>query len=528
MNILSDSLCGKIKVTGAKGIYGLSIDEIRKIIAEAYESDGKKIPSIKGLNRGQLCYLLNQTTLGKTLILTSQPQSDQSFSDNVDVVGIKSEQSSTSGTKIIPDKKKKISIKNKGDSIIENKPSLERKNKNEKDFPDKQKKNSIKNKGEPIIENKPSSEKINEGESIIENKPSSEKKNKTEKSFSDKNQLSIKSKTDCKTLGGLLNSKNSCYLDSTLLSLFFHENDFINKYILEVDLSKQKIDGQFLKSFKNLYDITQTIQNDLRTIKKNIRTGLNTYCTSLRSNFAKHQKIYQELIGTISKINWINADLEPIDVILRLNLIFQLPNPAEVQLTSYGTNNDLTDMVLTTTEDRMFSYKIIVDTFEIGKIKNNKIVQLNQILPLESFVNKTTINELSACNFFISGDKKKAYSKRIESIIFMNSPLLYIHISRVANNEMIGGLGKIKLLTPIIPNESIKMQNEKYLYLRAIIVHHGKANGGHYTAYLNCDKVWYHYNDAGFTKMIKIGSYDKLIGLNSNYVLSNGTDYLYM
>ena len=123
---------------------------------------------------------------------------------------------------------------------------------------------------------------------------------------------------------------------------------------------------------------------------------------------------------------------------------------------------------------------------------------------------------------------QKAFSKRVEKKTYLKSPLLYVHIGRVADQVNIGGKGKIKITTSIVPTLIITMEKQNPLILTAILVHHGKATGGHYTAYLNCNGLWYAYNDMGYKSLSLIGDYNEMLKNEGDIILKNATDYFYM
>jgi len=531
MSTLSSDLCGKIKVNGAPGVLGMGVDDIRNEIIKFYKLEGKSLPSLKGLSRCQLCHLLSQTTGGFDLIKSGQSQKTppvDSTTTKKTPIGTKSTISPKKtpiGTKpTISPKKTPIGLKNKpcpADSIHASDPHY---------VCNPLTGNWIKIGGEAynnlvkqgiISESKPVSD-------IPPTIPPSELPSEPPVNYCDK-------------LGGLLNDLQSCYLDSTLLSLFFTDNDYVKKNILDVDLKKlniiKKKDTPFeaiipLASLPKLYAITESIQKDLKVLRDSIHEGKVVVCTLLRQHLGDHQKIYETEVGPLSSINWKNDQQEPLDVMVRLDTIFSLPDPAIISLSSYGTNlkKDFTpeNLTLVTHEERKHTFKVLVDAFEIGQIEKGKVVPLNGVLNLDQFISQTKVVPLEACNYFISADKKKAFSTRIEILTFLGSPLLYVHLGRVVDQSLIGGSGKTKLTTKIIPPPKIKMSKGKDLELSSMIIHHGLASGGHYTGYLNCQGIWYYYNDVGYIKLVKIGDYEKLMKDKGPEIFANATDYFYM
>jgi hypothetical protein len=636
MSIPSNDLCGKIKVPGAPGLQGLSVDELRKKITDVFLADLIPVPSFKGLTRGQLCHLLTISKSGTTFIqslvttpVKPQPVKPQPVKPQPAVSTVIPE---TTPSKIPIKKLTGFQILMKEQMTILQKKGLPLTNLFQKtdtmwkDLSATQKteydnkanisitspiKTPIKyknipcqskhrNAGNPLYicnsltgkwikiggttynelvkkgvmvpstitfssaaegqkaeKQKAEKQKVDEQKAVKQKteKQKAEKqkaeKQKAEKQKAEKHkaekqkvdeQKAEKQKVDeqkapkkCSDLGGLINSQSSCYLDSTLLGLFIKDNEFIKDNILYKDLSTIEMiyhkglpDQKTLKltELPELYEISKKIQADLVVIYNEIKTGVANVCTQLRNHLTEHQKIYKAVFGPLTQTNWTTAQQEPLDVILRLDTIFNLPEPAIVSLKSYGSNNKK-DLTLVTEGERMVPFNIITDVFSIANISGNNIVDKKEIFLLDDFINKVTTSTLSPCNYFISADKKMAFKHRIEHYDVVKSPLLYIHLTRIADKAMLGGQGKVKLTTHVMPSEKLKMSSGS-LDLVSIIIHHGASGGGHYTCYLNCLGNWYSYNDIGFTKLVPVGTFIKMMETKGTEILSNATDFIYM
>ena len=525
-------LCGKIKISGAPGIYGMGVDEMRKQIVQIYNQEKIQVPSFQGLSRKQLCQLLTLSKSGLELIKKSQVE--QQSKKKPAESQIPSEQQIPIEPQIsiesqIPMKPKvpmkpKIQVKPK----IPMKPKIKVKPK----IPMKPKipiKPKI--KVEPKIQMKPEKPIT----PPIITPPVITPPIITPAVIVPE----IFTTMDCSKYGGLLNQLSSCYLDSTLLALLFKNNEYINKNILNVNLSKIKLiikKGTAqesiipLNSLPDLYQVTQQIQEDLKTIKNNILKGTVETCTFLRKHLDTHQKIYVKQIGPLNQINWINAQQEPLDVMLRLDTIFNLPEAAIIRRTGSGTFQDAQTAKLITKQEISFPVKIIIDALSISQVDviKGKINNITKTLDLTSFINTSNIIDLGYCNYYISPDNKKIYSKRIEQLVYIQSPMLYVHVGRIADQIFIGGHGKIKITTPILPSLDLPMQNQSPLRLTAILIHHGGVSGGHYTSFLNCNDLWYSYNDVGFQSLKLIGDFKSLLLLQGSTLLGHATDYFYM
>ena len=109
-----------------------------------------------------------------------------------------------------------------------------------------------------------------------ENKQEQMRYRMTPQKFIKKCDISLK---DCQQLGGLINTGDSCYLDSVLFALLAIPNKFVNKYIL-----LKKITNNKSKSFLEL------LQKYLIYLTEEIRIK-NTFqvCTPFRNIIKKHQ-----------------------------------------------------------------------------------------------------------------------------------------------------------------------------------------------------------------------------------------------
>jgi ubiquitin C-terminal hydrolase len=66
---------------------------------------------------------------------------------------------------------------------------------------------------------------------------------------------------------------------------------------------------------------------------------------------------------------------------------------------------------------------------------------------------------------------------------------------------------KKKVTTYISLPETLSLRKND-MSLVGFVVHHGNANGGHYTAFFVCDSVWYSYDDIRSTAQTKkVGEY---------------------
>jgi ubiquitin C-terminal hydrolase len=267
--------------------------------------------------------------------------------------------------------------------------------------------------------------------------------------------------------------KNSCYLDSILVSLF-HYND-INIINYPLINYKNKILNIKAKNIKNeLFEIFEIISQ--RKISKK-RNNCSLLRTLLNDFYNKLIKIYPEKATIFENENWINSQLDVFEFLNLFDNIFNIPNSLK-----FREGNNL--------NNSNFFYNIPIDLL----INKNKVF-IKKIFP--SF--KIKNNKLIIQTTLLKGDK------------------LFLKIFR--------NLGNYKLETKIIPSKTLKLPDNNFdLYLNSIIIHYGDNIGGHYICLYKFNDKWFEYDDMNLPPSY-IGSLNKIIQ-NDNYI-SNIVGLLY-
>lgn len=336
-------------------------------------------------------------------------------------------------------------------------------------------------------------------------------------SIYNKNELCTLLTKPCANMGGLVNENNSCYFDSFLVAMLHDSDDFIK--IIKT--------APYAESNNTLNAVAEEIRATLIQISNSIEKGSITKCTNLRLLATKYDSLYCDIfkIKRASKItypfdmlDWKHSQLEPSDVVKLLNRVFRIPNDVNFHQTLYGSNKKRKvlrkiDMELVVTENKITNFAGIY-------IDAEHLFMSSQLL-LKKFIPKHK-NEVifdDSSNYW-KPQNGKSYRRKIEVITYKSAPRLFIHIARLFAGE--------KLTTEVVAPIKVKLRdNKRNLYLKSIIVHHGHAEGGHYTAMLECGGEWYHYNDIAYTKLKKIGSYDDLLKYKDGYVFKNCTNIMY-
>lgn len=353
--------------------------------------------------------------------------------------------------------------------------------------------------------------------------------------------------TDCDKLGGLLNKASSCYVDSALMVLFYADNQFVNQYLLEADISTLNLtkntvnaQGKIIKTMipladLQLYKLVKQIQKDLMLIKTQLVSGSKGTCSLFRHHLQQYIEMYNEsdLGSKLKEFNWETAQQEPRDLLIRLFDIFGVPDLAKVRYTTYVTDVvdkcSGPDLIKVTDQTRQENININIDIGEISDISISPTtgdidyVIKDKPLQLSSFINRSQCVKFTKPSDYFKFHQK-AYPMYIKHTQYLEAPLIWFHVDRKAPTG--------KLTTPIIPFQILKLGDDgQELHLMGIIVHLGGGEGGHYMSYINCGGVWYFYNDLIKDKPFKaIGTYEDMLKDESGgvTVITDSTDYFFM
>jgi ubiquitin C-terminal hydrolase len=302
---------------------------------------------------------------------------------------------------------------------------------------------------------------------------------------------------DCSNLQvSLSNINNSCYLDSIIVAILKGDAKHI---FLDAEINKYK--GMSSK-------IAEDIKKELTYLSSSNNKKL--YCTDLRKLLQRYQDEYHKHVFKIERIDWIRSQSEPLDFMRFMNIIFKIPDLLKVQRESWGSTGKK------------------VPLSKMTRVGGVKTTQTN-FTTLLDLIGHTEINisdyypkhiehtEFDKDNEWRPSPVKEAFTRRTERTTYLSTPFLHIHLNRLTYAG--------KLDTTVIPRLKMKLkENRKNIYLRSMIVHHGKGDGGHYTCIYECSGLWYHYDD--LRKNIQlVGSFEDL--LDQKKYLKNSTDLFY-
>lgn len=301
----------------------------------------------------------------------------------------------------------------------------------------------------------------------------------------------------------LSNESNSCYLDSLLVALFNDNNDMIKKMFLETKL--KETDDKLIK-------IAEEIRQELIIIYDIIQNGnQNFFCKNLRKlfhNYYIHKKMENK--------DWKNEQLEPFDVLNLLQEIFAIKSKTKYNIKVYGANNKKNKKLI---RNNIITDNNFISNIEMEQMKNKELM-LKKIYP------KYTDNVLFDNNNLWKPTSNDKYKYKITMKKYLAGKFLFIHVNRNIINYTTGY--KNKLNTKIIPEIKMKLKDNKFnIYLRSMIIHHGEAEGGHYTTIYECKGLWYEYDDISNNKKKLLGTFENICNINNSYYLKNLTNLIY-
>jgi len=315
----------------------------------------------------------------------------------------------------------------------------------------------------------------------------------------------------CDNIRGLNFTGNSCYLDSTLVSLFAVPTAFANN-LINMDLSTAGVSLSHCGETK-ADDIKnrQIIQAQLKLIMESIR-GSGFFvknCINLRKT----------LKACPDSEDYFDENIKDAGEFLGYILRMFPVNIAQKRVVTYGTKNmdlvnpPMTDLVLTSVKiDSNASVVQFVNEFTLASMGSGN----HNISSFLSSVEDSYPYELSQKNLFKANGK--SFERRIATETLEYTPYLIFNLKRISQ----GGFIKTK----IIPEKKITLSNGRQQFdLSAVVVF---ANL-HYTSFFRCDEGWFYFDDSpNGTKYVlrEVGSYAKMLKCKPS-PLSQGTLYFY-
>jgi hypothetical protein len=322
----------------------------------------------------------------------------------------------------------------------------------------------------------------------------------------------------CKILKGLNWVNNSCYIDSCLHALLVNSNNFVDKYILNVNLKnypKKKCGNNIKDDIKN----RQKIQKELKKITLYIRSGfLESYnADNLRENLK------------LCKTNedwWTNYPRDPGEFIGYLLDLFPTDKSVKI-IDNYYTNElkrvNLQDQIVLKSDSIIENKASIIQTISPDTFIKNGNCNIDKYLyDIDDTILTPSVNPKTGVktdNFF-QGPNNTKYNRKIKIFRLLDSPYIIFNIIRKhpITRQFICNVN-------VNPLEKITLFSGRILYLSSVI---SFVNNNHYICYFICNNKWYRYNDILDNKNnIKIiGNFKDLLEETPN-VKNNGILYFY-
>lgn len=324
-------------------------------------------------------------------------------------------------------------------------------------------------------------------------------------------------------------NSNSCYMDSTLISLLAIPNKVITESVLNKNLDA-------LKEFNILWSrYSDNIDVDIER-RKRIQQALNQIAKSMRTtgdvkNCVMFRKIISKCPGSQEFHGGETQDAG--EFLSYLFNIFQV-NIATTVRKTYGTND------LGPKPKWILNRKIIdPESSPIVDVVSTLLQQVPKDYDISNFMKKKEYSEFDQENKWYPDKKNKPdlfYIRKKEIFKTTDSPYIVFNINRTygepqftkpTKNKPVRfkGIKNKTIWKRLTVPETINIKDNQ-LELTAIVVHTG---GAHYVTNFKCDGIWYWYDDnpIGSTYIIKnIGSFQDMIKTNPK-PLSHGTLFFY-
>ena len=265
------------------------------------------------------------------------------------------------------------------------------------------------------------------------------------------------------TMQHLQYDNNSCYIDTTISSLFTVTKEWLTKNIFNNKPNHEK--------HPKLQEIAAQIKKELLRISQ----GGQNACSTLRSMFKKFDKIYaREYNVELETFNWLDEQQEPRDVLNMLLRVFEIKPDVKV-----GINGR---------KDLLFFNSVIVPSGDLYRAKDKINITLADYFSIYKDATTTT---------------------------YKDANILCINVDRNYKNQ--------KVKTPFTFKKTIQSTNGTQLALTAIIIHRGhSASSGHYTCFLkaNASNSWHHHDDMNEHEE-RIGTFQDLLEYDDGIVTKN-------
>lgn len=365
-----------------------------------------------------------------------------------------------------------------------------------------------------ILESPPNSLVMSVGKELKDlddTKDSKEKKGKKEKQNNPPKRI-----TCAKMAYSLRNESNSCYMDSFFVALFNNKK------------KTPEIIDSILKAPIHRFNKSAAIKEVIHTIKQEFKRVVDrlivsdenvdkTTCSNLRNLLKQYQTMYNNEGGHMEIKNWTHHQLEPFDIVALLNNMLNLPNNLRVRNEKYGTMSRAAkppsaSWKLIDSDETQTSPFDILALEDLESVEERGTVKFSKLYP-------KLVRDMSYL--------QNGYVKTKKETTYVDAPFLYVHLPRIYRQYANERVRLVKHNKSIVPSKDMKLGGGKKMSLQSMIVHHGGAEGGHYTCVYRCSDKFYEYDDMRH-QVTLIGDFAKMKAYKSGYILKNVTCLVYM
>lgn len=279
---------------------------------------------------------------------------------------------------------------------------------------------------------------------------------------------------------GLYNTRNSCYIDSVLVSLFASQNKIMDDNII----FKKFRDNVPDKSSWITCNSRKKIQIELIRIINSFRGYENVRdCTSLR----------EAMSGCPGSQEFHRGGMQDAgEFLLYLFNIFEV-NVAKKHRATYVTNS-----IANPPKDYIKTFSEVQDCTPLLNIPS---LRVEKGLDPTKFLNDTEDAIFSKEDFYRHEETGIRYRRRIETTKLLESSYIVFNVERILYRTDSFINTKIS-----VPPQVVVNKNNPVLNLNAVVVY----VSGHYTCYFKNGEVWYYYDDLD-NSTTEIGDYTDLI-----------------
>lgn len=264
---------------------------------------------------------------------------------------------------------------------------------------------------------------------------------------------------------------NSCYIDSTLVSLFNTNTEWLQSMLANISHTDKKLR-------KTALDVKVELDALYHRMLGESQPRDKITCKNLRKLFHAFDKEYSKVYNFGGEwIEWTRSQQEPRDVLNVLMNVFDVPKDVRVQVSNQYHR---------------------MDAFN------------SPYVPASDLKAKASV---SFADYF------PVYDDDVTRITYLSATVVCVNVDRNFLDE--------KMNTEFVFPFEVDMPDGTKLELRSVIVHHGRnTRSGHYTCVLKMGSKWYHYDDMK-RSLACIGSYTKMLNWDNRFVLHNCTNLFY-